>query len=369
MTDATAAVASLEVSLADRTYPILIGDGLLAQTDRLLPHLTQKRVAVVTNTTVATLYLAGFVAALERAGVEVLSIVLADGEEHKNWQTLNSVFDRLLEARCERATTLIALGGGVVGDIGGFAAALYQRGMPFIQVPTTLLAQVDSSVGGKTAINHPLGKNMIGAFYQPKLVLADTATLDTLPERELAAGLAEIVKYGLIRDVSFLDWLEANMARLRSRNREALAHAIVRSCEHKAEVVAADERETGERALLNLGHTFGHAIESGLGYGRWLHGEAVAAGMVLAAELSARMGLLARADVDRARRILQAAGLPVTAPRFAADRYLELMGHDKKVQSGRLRLVLLRELGEAFVTADFPHEKLIEVLETCTGDG
>jgi 3-dehydroquinate synthase len=369
VTAATADIATLRVSLADRTYPILIGAGLLDQPELLAGALAQKRVAIVTNATVASLYLDRLAAGLERSGIAVMPIVLADGEEHKNWQTLNLVFDRLLEARCERNTTLVALGGGVVGDIGGFAAAIYQRGMPFIQVPTTLLAQVDSSVGGKTAINHPLGKNMIGAFYQPRLVLADTATLDTLPQRELAAGLAEVVKYGLIRDSAFLDWLEANMLRLVARDRAALAHAIVRSCEHKAEVVAADERETGERALLNLGHTFGHAIESGLGYGEWLHGEAVAAGTVLAAELSARLGLIGANDVTRIRRIFQAAGLPVVAPRFAPERYLELMGHDKKVQSGRLRLVLLRNLGDAFVTADFSQEKLIEVLETCTADG
>ncbi|MGH8665026.1 MAG: 3-dehydroquinate synthase [Burkholderiales bacterium] len=363
------AIVSLTVSLADRSYPIRIGDGLLAQPELVVPYLEQKRVAVVTNSTVAPLYLARLVDGLKRAGVSALEIVLPDGEEHKNWQTLNRVFDALLEARCERGTTLLALGGGVVGDIGGFAAAVYQRGMPFIQIPTTLLALVDSSVGGKTAINHPLGKNMVGAFYQPKLVLADIATLDTLPDRELSAGLAEIVKYGLIRDATFLDWLEANMARLRCRDREAITQAVVRSCEHKAEVVAADERESGERALLNLGHTFGHAIESGLGYGEWLHGEAVAAGMVLAAELSARIGLLPRSDVERTRRLLLAAGLPTMAPRLPAERYLELMGHDKKVQAGRLRLVLLRRLGEAFVSADFSHEKLLEVLETCTGDG
>jgi 3-dehydroquinate synthase len=367
--DALTTIASLTVALADRSYPIRIGAGLLAQPRLVLPYLEQKRVAVVTNATIAPLYLAGLVNGLKRAGVGTLEIVLPDGEEHKNWQTLNRVFDALLEARCERGTTLIALGGGVVGDIGGFAAAVYQRGMPFIQIPTTLLALVDSSVGGKTAINHPLGKNMIGAFYQPKLVLADTATLDTLPDRELSAGLAEIVKYGLIRDAGFLGWLEANMARLRRRDREAITHAVVRSCEHKAEVVAADERESGERALLNLGHTFGHAIESGLGYGEWLHGEAVAAGMVLAAELSERMGLLSCEEVERTRRLLQAAGLPTRAPRWSAERYLELMGHDKKVQAGRLRLVLLRRLGEAFVSADFSHEKLVEVLETCTGDG
>jgi 3-dehydroquinate synthase len=364
----TTPIASLTVSLAERSYPIVIGDDLLERAELLLPHLGRKQVAVVTNTTVAALYLDRFAQALRAAGVDVLPIVLPDGEAHKNWQTLNQVFDALLEARCERSTTLVALGGGVVGDIGGFAAAGYQRGIPFIQIPTTLLAQVDSSVGGKTAINHPLGKNMIGAFYQPKLVLADLATLDTLPERELAAGLAEIIKYGLIRDAEFLDWLEAHMPRLVARNRESLLHAIVRSCEHKALVVAADERESGERALLNLGHTFGHAIESGMGYGEWLHGEAVAAGTVLAAEMSQRLGWLDARDGERVRRLFLAAGLPVRAPRMPVERYLELMGHDKKVQGGLLRLVLLRRLGEAVLTADFPHDTLRAVLETCTGD-
>jgi 3-dehydroquinate synthase len=300
--------------------------------------------------------------------VSTVRITLPDGEEFKTWQTLNQVFDGLLEARCERNTTLIALGGGVIGDIGGFAAATYQRGMPFIQVPTTLLALVDSSVGGKTAINHPLGKNMIGAFYQPKLVLADTSVLDTLPDRELSAGLAEVIKYGLIRDLAFLEWLEQNMPRLLERDREALAYAILRSCEHKAEVVAADEREAGDRALLNLGHTFGHAIESGLGYGEWLHGEAVAAGTVLAAELSARMGTIAASEVDRVRNAFVAARLPVRPPRLGVERYLELMGHDKKVEAGRLRLVLFKALGRAFLTSDFPHDALVEVLNNCTFD-
>ena len=358
----------LEVSLAERSYPILIGAGLLDQPDALLPYLRPPRAAVVTNTTIAPLYLARFTAHLADHGIEVLPIVLPDGEEHKNWESLNLVFDRLLEARCERGTTLIALGGGVVGDIGGFAAATYQRGMPFVQVPTTLLAQVDSSVGGKTAINHPLGKNMIGAFYQPRLVIADTAVLDTLPDRELSAGIAEVIKYGLIRDPAFFAWLEQNMPRLLARDRQALAHAIVRSCEHKAAVVASDERESGERALLNLGHTFGHAIESGLGYGVWLHGEAVAAGTMLAAELSSRMGLMPRADVERARSLFEAARLPTRAPRLGVERYLELMGHDKKVQQGRMRLILLRSLGAAFITAEFPHELLAEVLSTCTVD-
>ncbi|RPI46536.1 MAG: 3-dehydroquinate synthase [Betaproteobacteria bacterium] len=362
-------MTSLRVSLGERSYPILIGEGLLNQPELLLPHMPQKSAAVVTNTTIGALYLEAFVRGLRRQGVDTITIVLPDGEEHKNWQTLNTVFDRLLEARCERGTTLIALGGGVIGDIGGFAAATYQRGIPFIQIPTTLLAQVDSSVGGKTAINHPLGKNMIGAFYQPKLVIADTSTLDTLPDRELSAGLAEVIKYGLIRDPSFLAWLEANMTRLLARNREALAHAIVRSCEHKAEVVAADERESGgERALLNLGHTFGHAIEAGLGFGVWLHGEAVAAGSVLAAELSSQMGFLSREDVERVRRVFAAARLPVRAPALGIDRYLELMGHDKKVQAGRLRLILLKSLGQALFTAEFSHDALADVLARCTGD-
>ena len=358
---------SLQVSLADRSYPILIGENLLGHLEHLVPYL-RRQVALVTNTTVGRIYLEPLIAALAGRGIKALSIVLPDGEEHKNWQTLNSVFDRMLEARCERSTTLVALGGGVVGDIGGFAAATYQRGIAFIQIPTTLLAQVDSSVGGKTAINHPLGKNMIGAFYQPKLVLADTSTLDTLPDRELSAGLAEVIKYGLIRDRDFFSWLEQNMAHLLARDKQALAHAIVRSCEHKAVVVAADERETGERALLNLGHTFGHAIESALGYGSWLHGEAVAAGTVLAAELSSRMGLMPRQEVERVRALLAAARLPTTAPALGAERYLQYMGHDKKVEQGRLRLILLKRIGEAFVTSEFAHESLVEVLTTCVSD-
>lgn len=362
------AISTVDVALGDRSYPIHIGEGLLTRTDLLVPHLPQKRAAIVTNTTIAPLYLERFAGALEAAGVRTLRITLPDGEEFKTWETLNRVYDELLEARCERNTTLIALGGGVIGDIGGFAAATYQRGMPFIQVPTTLLALVDSSVGGKTAINHPLGKNMIGAFYQPRLVLADTSCLDTLSDRELSAGLAEVVKYGFIRDLTFLEWLENNMARLHERNRESLAYAILRSCEHKAEVVAADERETAERALLNLGHTFGHAIESGLGYGVWLHGEAVAAGTVLAAELSCRMGMIARADVDRVRSVLAAARLPVKPPKLGVDRYLELMGHDKKVDAGRLRLVLFKALGQAYLTSDFPQQALVDVLNDSTFD-
>lgn len=361
-------ISTVDVVLGDRSYPIHIGEGLLTRTDLLLPHLPQKRAAIITNTTVAPLYLDRFASALEAAGVRTLRITLPDGEEFKTWETLNTVYDGLLQARCERNTTLIALGGGVIGDIGGFAAATYQRGMPFIQVPTTLLALVDSSVGGKTAINHPLGKNMIGAFYQPRLVLADTSCLDTLPNRELSAGLAEVIKYGFIRDLKFLEWLEKNMSQLLERNRESLAYAILRSCEHKAEVVAADERETGERALLNLGHTFGHAVESGLGYGAWLHGEAVAAGTVLAAELSRRMGMISPAEVDRVRNVLLAARLPVKPPRLGVHRYLELMGHDKKVDAGRLRLVLFKALGQAYLTSDFPQQALVDVLNDNTFD-
>ncbi|HRG72494.1 MAG TPA: 3-dehydroquinate synthase, partial [Thauera aminoaromatica] len=281
---------TLNVALGERAYPIHIGRGLLGRADLILPHLKTQRVAIVTNEVVGPLYLERLRAGLEDAGVRTAAVVLPDGEAHKDWETLARIFDMLLAERCERSTTLVALGGGVVGDMGGFAAACYQRGMPFIQVPTTLLSQVDSSVGGKTAINHPLGKNMIGAFYQPRLVLADIDTLDTLPDRELSAGLAEVIKYGLIRDPGFLAWLELNLDRLMARDTDALAWAIERSCRNKAEVVAADETEQGERALLNLGHTFGHAIETGLGYGEWLHGEAVAAGTMMAAELSRRLG-------------------------------------------------------------------------------
>jgi len=353
---------TVNVGLGDRSYPIHVGRGLLGRADLLLPMLAQPRVAIVSNSTVAPLYLAPLSDALQSAGVEVIRAIVADGEEHKNWQTLNGIFDVLLSHRAERKTTVIALGGGVVGDLAGFAAASYQRGVPFIQLPTTLLAQVDSSVGGKTAINHPLGKNMIGAFYQPKLVLGDIATLDTLPERELSAGLAEVIKYGLIMDLAFLDWLDANMEKLRARDADALAHAVVRSCENKAKVVAADEREAGERALLNLGHTFGHAIEVGLGFGTWLHGEAVAAGTMMAAQLSRRMGMLDSAEVDRIEKLLHRAGLPTQAPDLGQGRYLELMGHDKKVEDGRMRLILLKALGKAVVTADFSSGDLREVL-------
>jgi 3-dehydroquinate synthase len=324
--------------------------------------LPQKRVAVVTNTTVAPLYLEQLTAALQAGGVTVMPIVLPDGEAYKNWETLNLIFDALLTQRAERKTTLIALGGGVIGDMTGFAAACYQRGVPFIQIPTTLLSQVDSSVGGKTGINHPLGKNMIGAFYQPQVVLADTDTLKTLPARELSAGLAEVIKYGLIRDVDFLAWLEANMDKLRTLDAAAITHAIHRSCEIKAQVVGQDEREGGIRAILNLGHTFGHAIETGMGYGNWLHGEAVAAGMVMAAETSRRMGWLTEADVMRTRALIRAAGLPDVAPDLGVDTWLDYMGHDKKVEGGKMRFVLLKKLGEAVMTGDVPSEVLRDVL-------
>jgi len=353
---------TLQVALGERSYPIHIGSGLLARAELVVPHLAQPRAVIVTNPTVGALYLDALTAALGGAGVGVVPVMVPDGESYKNWETLNRVFDALLTNRCERSTALIALGGGVVGDLTGFAAAVYLRGVPFIQVPTTLLAQVDSSVGGKTGINHPLGKNMIGAFYQPRLVLADIGTLDTLPPRELAAGLAEVIKYGLILDSRFFEWLEANMARLVARDPAALAHAVRRSCELKAEVVAQDERESGLRALLNLGHTFGHAIEAGLSFGTWLHGEAVAAGTVQAARLSQRLGFLSEADVQRVVALLQRANLPTAAPDLGVDRYLELMGLDKKVEGGKLRLVLLRRIGEGYVSAEFPQADLRAVL-------
>jgi 3-dehydroquinate synthase len=353
---------TLNVDLGERSYPIHIGAGLLARAELIAERLPKKKAAIITNVTVAPLYLAPLQRALEARGIEVVPITLPDGEQHKNWETLNGIFDALLEHRCERGTTLIALGGGVVGDLAGFAAAAFLRGVPFIQVPTTLLAQVDSAVGGKTAINHPLGKNMIGAFYQPRAVIADTDTLATLPPREFAAGLAEVIKYGLIRDPALFEWLEKNVARLGKREAEPLVHAIERSCAIKAEIVAQDEREDGVRALLNLGHTFGHAIEAGTGYGTWLHGEAVGAGMALAARLSQRLGLIGQEEVRRVDAILKAAGLPARAPDLGLARYLELMGHDKKVEGGRIRFVLLKRIGDAFVSAEVPRAALADVL-------
>ncbi len=351
---------TLNVDLGERSYPIHIGQGLLAQ-PLLAPFIKGRQVMVVSNETVAPLYLNRLLSQLE--GFQVDSVILPDGEAFKDLQHVNRIFDALLAKRHNRTTTLIALGGGVVGDMTGFAAACYQRGVAFIQVPTTLLSQVDSSVGGKTGVNHPLGKNMIGAFHQPQVVLADTDVLATLPEPELSAGLAEVIKYGLIHDVEFLAWLEQNMAALRQRDAKALAQAIYRSCEIKAEMVALDERESGVRALLNLGHTFGHAIETDQGYGKWLHGEAVGAGTLMAADLSARLGWLSQQDLDRVRTILQAAGLPLLPPsEMSSERFLELMAVDKKVIDGNLRLVLLQQLGKAVVTADFPAERLLETL-------
>jgi 3-dehydroquinate synthase len=354
---------TLTVDLGYRSYPIHIGPGLLDRSDLITPHLAQKRVAIVTNPIVGPLYLERLSRTLESAGVSVLPIILPEGEEYKDWETLNLIFDALLQNRAERKTTLIALGGGVIGDMTGFAAACYQRGVPFIQVPTTLLSQVDSSVGGKTGINHPLGKNMIGAFHQPKLVLADTDTLKTLPAREVSAGLAEIIKYGLIWDDAFFTWLETNMEKLRALEAHAISHAICRSCEIKAQVVGQDEHESGIRVLLNLGHTFGHAIEAGMGYGNWLHGEAVGAGMVLAARVSQRMGLINQTDLTRTESLIACAGLPVEAPALGVQRYLDYMRVDKKVEGGKTRFVLLKKIGEAFVTADVPDTVLQQTLK------
>ena len=357
---------TLTVGLAERSYPIQIGQTLISKAELLIPYLPQKRAAIVTNTTVAPLYLETVQAGLQALGVEVVPIILPDGEQYKNTETLNVIYDNLLSNRCERSTPLIALGGGVVGDMTGFAAATYLRGVPFIQIPTTLLAQVDSSVGGKTGINHPLGKNMIGAFYQPKIVLADVATLDTLPDRELSAGIAEVIKYGLIRDLPFFEWLEQNMHRLLERDADALEYAIARSCQNKAEVVAADERESGERALLNLGHTFGHAIENGMGYGVWLHGEGVAAGTIMAADLSQRMGWLTPEELLRIRRLFEQAGLPLKAPALGAEKYRELMTLDKKVQGGKIRFVLLRGIGRS-VVSEAPSDLLDQTLSAADG--
>lgn len=361
----TIKMQTLKVELANRSYPIHIGRNLIADASLILPHLKRKHVAIVTNTTVAPLYLAKLTQTLEAADVRVIPIILPDGEAYKNTETLNSIYDVLLQNRCERSTTLIALGGGVIGDLTGYAAATYLRGVPFIQIPTTLLSQVDSSVGGKTGINHPLGKNMIGAFYQPQLVLADIDTLQTLPAREFSAGVAEVIKYGLIRDADFFDWLEVNMAKLMQLDEQVLSAAIYRSCLSKADVVAKDEHEQGERALLNLGHTFGHAIENAMGYGVWLHGEAVAAGTMMAADLSQRMAWLSAADVARIKNSFIAANLPINPPKLGATKYLDLMGLDKKVENGKIRLVLQQGIGKAVITSDYDTEKLTATLSLC----
>lgn len=355
---------TLSVALGDRSYPIHIGEDLLARTDLLAPHIHGSRVAVVTNETVAALYLDRVMQNFKQW--RPLSIVLPDGEQYKTLETLDRIYTALLAARSDRKTTLVALGGGVVGDMTGFAAATYQRGVPFIQLPTTLLAQVDSSVGGKTGVNHPLGKNMIGAFHQPQCVLIDTRTLSTLPDNELSAGLAEVIKYGLIGDGEFFGWLEQNLDRLLARDAQALAYAIERSCTDKARVVAADEREAGVRALLNLGHTFGHAIETGMGYGAWLHGEAVAAGLCMAADLSRRLGWLTAGDTARIEQLVRRARLPTRAPHSLGGAQLrELMNVDKKVEAGQLRLVLPKGLGQSVITAEVPAALLLETLDQC----
>ncbi len=356
---------TINVGLGERSYPIHIGSGVLGHADLLLPHLQHKRAAIVTNTTVAPLYLEQLRNTLQSHGVEIVTIVLPDGEHFKNAENLGKVYDELLAHRCERNTPLIALGGGVIGDMTGYAAATYLRGVPFIQIPTTLLAQVDSSVGGKTGINHLLGKNMIGAFYQPQVVLADITTLNTLSDQHLRAGIAEIIKYGLIRDLPFFEWLEQNMEKLLARDTEALQYAIARSCQNKAEVVGADERESGERALLNLGHTFGHAIENGMGYGNWVHGEAVAAGTMMAADLSRRLDWISAEDVARIRRLFERADLPVDGPLLGTETYLQLMGLDKKVVGGKIRFVLLKAIGHAVVSGDVPEDLLRHTLTAC----
>jgi len=358
---------TLSVDLGDRSYPIYIGHHLLQQKGLLSQHIRGKQVMIVSNTTVAPLYLHACKQQLN--DFTVAEVILPDGEEYKTLDTLNVVFDALLQQRFDRSCTLIALGGGVVGDITGFAAASYQRGVDFVQIPTTLLAQVDSSVGGKTGVNHALGKNMIGAFYQPRCVLADSATLDTLEDRELSAGIAEVIKYGLIRDSRFFAWLEQNMSGLLKRDAVLLIEAIYQSCAHKAEVVAADEKESGQRALLNLGHTFGHAIENAMGYGNWLHGEAVAAGMVMAADLSARLQWIDRASVDRIIALLKSAHLPTQAPAdMSPQQFLDLMAVDKKVKNGVINLVLLKALGQAVVDNSYSRDLLMETISHSVND-
>jgi 3-dehydroquinate synthase len=353
---------TLHVELGERSYPIYIGRDLLSDSELLPGHITGSQVVVVTNETIAPLYLDKLLAALGERSL-VTEVILPDGEQFKNLDVLSQIFDRVMQDRHSRATTMIALGGGVIGDITGFAAACYQRGVNFIQVPTTLLSQVDSSVGGKTAVNHPQGKNMIGAFYQPQAVLIDINSLQSLPPREFAAGLAEVIKYGLICDEPFYRWLQEQMPKLLAREEAALAEAIERSCACKAEVVAADEREGGLRAILNLGHTFGHAIETAQGYGAWLHGEAVATGMLMAMELSARRGWIGSGEVDALRQLLLSAGLPVVPPAdMGPEQFLDLMGRDKKAIDGRLRLILLANMGEACIVDDASVEELSALL-------
>ena len=352
---------TLHVELGDRRYPIFIGSDLNPES-LLEPYIKGKQVMIVTNTTVAPLYLEHYLTAIEALGKKVATCILPDGEKYKNIEHLNLIFDALLKAGFNRDATVLALGGGVIGDMAGFASACFQRGVYFIQVPTTLLSQVDSSVGGKTGINHPLGKNMIGAFQQPQVVLADMSQLSTLPDRELSAGLAEVIKYALLGDPDFLVWLEENMDGLVGRDSALLAEAVYRSCAHKARIVANDEKEQGERALLNLGHTFGHAIESYLGYGIWLHGEAVATGMVMAADLSQRLGWISVKDLERTKKIIQRAHLPVKCPAIPLDEFLAYMAHDKKVLNGQLRLVLMKSLGQAVISKEFDVELMKQAI-------
>jgi len=356
-------VKTLTVDLGDRSYPIFIGEDILGQADLVKPYVKGTQVLIVTNTTVAPLYLEQCKQAF--ADFEVEAVILPDGEQYKNLEVLNQVFDALIGKRFDRSCTLVALGGGVIGDMTGFAAAAFQRGVNFIQIPTTLLSQVDSSVGGKTGVNHPLGKNMIGAFHQPQCVIIDTKTLNTLEDRELSAGLAEVIKYGLIGDTPFFEWLESNLEAVMQRQPQALAEAIERSCANKARIVALDEKESGMRALFNLGHTFGHAIEAGMGYGKWLHGEGVSAGTMQAVYMSQLMGQLDQADFDRIKAIFERAKLPVCPPSvndMPNEKYLDLMAGDKKVQAGTIRLVLLKRIGEAYVTGDYPAELLQRTL-------
>ena len=355
---------TLHIQLENRSYPIYIGAGLLSQIKLIESHLKQKHVAVVTNTTVAPLYLDPLLSLLKEHGIKAFPIILPDGESYKNQVTLNLIYDALLKEKCERTVTLIALGGGVIGDMTGYAAATYLRGVPFIQIPTTLLSQVDSSVGGKTGINHPMGKNMIGAFYQPQCVIADIDTLKTLPRREFSAGMAEVIKYGLIRDETFFNWLEKNIEGLMKLNPSLLIEAIQRSCQNKADVVEIDEHESGIRATLNLGHTFGHAIENAMGYGVWLHGEAVAMGIVMAANLSKLMGWVKGEEFNRIIKLLKEAKLPTEPPKITEDQYMALMSMDKKVVDGQIRLVLQKGIGDAVITSDYDTKHLKTTLQT-----
>ena len=362
-------MSTLIIELGNRSYPIEIGQGLLSSLELFKLFLGSNQAAViVTNDVVAPLYLAQLEKTLATIDVFAHTIILPDGEAYKTQSSIDKIYDAMLKLRCDRLTPIIALGGGVIGDVAGFAAATYQRGVPFIQVPTTLLAQVDSSVGGKTGINHPLVKNMIGAFYQPKLVVVDMKTLNTLSDRNFRSGIAEIIKYGLISDMPFFEWLEQHMENLLNREKEALGYAIYRSCWNKKNIVDQDELEKGQRALLNLGHTFGHAIETGAGYGLWQHGEAVAAGIAMAADLSCRLGDISANDVSRIIDLIERAKLPIFGPNLGAERYLELMALDKKSQGGKLRLVLLDGIGKAKIISDIPKEKVEETLNACVSD-